>query len=91
MRNKTTLDEVIGTGSLHNWTRKNFYDEYNLIVKAAENGGNSTDEWESMQKSLATMYTCTSCERMQELIRLFLYGRFSDLKIESMWCNLRRG
>lgn len=45
MRNKAKLDEVIGTGSLHNWTRKNFYDEYNLIVKAVENGDNSADEW----------------------------------------------
>ncbi|QBQ72189.1 hypothetical protein HWC14_gp40 [Serratia phage Parlo] len=77
-------DEVIGIGSLNGWTRSQATQEYSEIVKAAEQGGKSLDEWDAMRDVLCKLYVGTSCERFSTLVRLFLFGRFQRLMFKDM-------
>lgn len=82
--NATILDQIIGMGSLQGWTRRQVMEEYSSIVKAAENGGNSLDEWDAMRNSLAILYAGTTCDKFTTLVRLFLFGRFERLFIQDL-------
>lgn len=77
-------DEVIGMGSMHGWTRSQVTQEYCDIVKAAESGGKSLNEWEAMREVLCRLYIGTTCERFSTLARLFLFGRFQRLMLADM-------
>jgi hypothetical protein len=77
-------DEVIGIGSLSGWTRSQVTQEYTEIVKAAEQGGKSLDEWDAMRDVLCKLYIGTSCERLSTLVRLFLFGRFERLFMDDI-------
>lgn len=72
-------DEVIGIGSLHGWTRNQVTQEYSEIVKSAEKGVKSLEEWDAMRDVLCKLYIGTDCERFSTLVRLFLFGRFERL------------
>ncbi|KON62795.1 hypothetical protein KOEU_37130 [Komagataeibacter europaeus] len=77
-------DEVIGIGSLHGWKRSQIAQEYSEIVKAAEKGGKSLEEWDAMQDVLCKLYIGTDCERFSTLVRLFLFGRFERLFLDDI-------
>ncbi|MFK3927394.1 hypothetical protein ACI2J7_01345 [Serratia bockelmannii] len=76
---KHVSDEVIGIGSLHGWTRSQVTQEYSEIVKTAEQGGHSLDQWDAMRDVLCKLYIGTDCEQFSTLVRLFLFGRFERL------------
>ena len=88
MQNEKVSKEVIGTGSLSGWTRGQVIEEFNSIKCHAEKGGLTLEEWDSMTDTLAKLYLCTNCERFSTLVRLFLFGRFEDLKFEDCVKNL---
>ena len=82
MQNEKVMNEVIGVGSLNGWTRAQVLEEYNSIKTHAEKGDLTLEEWDSMTDTLAKLYIGTNCERFSTLVRLFLFGRFEDLKFE---------
>lgn len=84
---KHVSHEVIGIGSMHGWTRSQVTQEYSEIVKAAEQGGKSLDEWDAMRDVLCKLYVGTSCEQFSTLVRLFLFGRFERLFMADIGVN----
>lgn len=88
MQNENVSNEVIGIGSLNGWTRGQVIEEYNSIKSHAEKGNLTLEEWDSMTDTLAKLYLCTNCERFSTLVRLFLFGKFEDLKFEDCVKNL---
>ncbi len=84
--------DIIGVGSLAGWSRPQIMEEFNEIVRAAEAGDRSIDEWDSMRQTLSKLYTGTSDIRFSKLARLFLFGRFHTLMIDDCYSgNLVEG
>lgn len=82
------MKDVIGIGSLKNWTRDDVLSEYNSIVKNAEKGNLTCEEWDAMSETLAKLYIGTSCESFSTLVRLFLFGRFQTLRSKDIFKNI---